>query len=107
MKTQAATKSSAVAQPKGLTNNQVIAMIKSGVDDDTMEVAVGRLLLEAGLSVGVATVPRLMLYAADKVSLGVHAPALQPFTRRLVAWATTMTSDAFWISERNLTSLCR
>src|SRR5580658_4596842 len=40
MKTQAATKSSAVAQPKGLTNNQVIAMIKSGVDDDTMVTAI-------------------------------------------------------------------
>jgi tetratricopeptide (TPR) repeat protein len=40
MKTQSATKSEAVSAPKGLTNNQVIAMIKSGVDDDTVVTAI-------------------------------------------------------------------
>jgi hypothetical protein len=40
MKTQAATKSEVVSAPKGLTNNQVIAMIKSGVDDDTVVTAI-------------------------------------------------------------------
>jgi tetratricopeptide (TPR) repeat protein len=40
MKTQAATKSDVAPAPKGLTNNQVIAMIKSGVDDDTVVTAI-------------------------------------------------------------------
>jgi tetratricopeptide (TPR) repeat protein len=39
MKAQAA-KSESVAPPKGLTNNQVIAMIKSGMDDDTVVTAI-------------------------------------------------------------------
>jgi hypothetical protein len=39
MKAQAATNSQAAA-PKGLTNNQVIAMIKSGMDDDTVVTAI-------------------------------------------------------------------
>jgi hypothetical protein len=40
MKTQAETKSDVAPAPKGLTNNQVIAMIKSGVDDDTVVTAI-------------------------------------------------------------------
>ncbi|MGB3628587.1 MAG: hypothetical protein WBA18_03760, partial [Terracidiphilus sp.] len=40
MKTQAATNSQAPSSPRGLTNNQVIAMIKSGMDDDTVVTAI-------------------------------------------------------------------
>ncbi len=40
MKAQAATKSDVATAPKGLTNNQVIAMIKSGMDDDTVVTAI-------------------------------------------------------------------
>ncbi len=40
MKTQAATRSQPASPPRGLTNNQVIAMIKSGMDDDTVVTAI-------------------------------------------------------------------